>query len=96
MTYKIYQHPNAVASDEPWTYFNIYANAEFTLADRVHACVATLAYGKPAMLFTPSPRQALFSRVGAAEIRERPVTLNLDWLEEERMKQLGWLKSVLH
>lgn len=95
MTYKIYQHPNAVASDEPWTYFNIYANADLVLADRVHACVAALAYGKPAMLFTPSPRQALFARVGAGEIRNRPVSVDGGWLDEERMKQVGWLKDVL-
>lgn len=95
MTYKIYQHPNAVASDEPWTYFNIYANADLVLADRVHACVAALAYGKPAMLFTPSPRQALFGRVGAADIRERPVTVDGGWLEEERQKEVAWLKGQL-
>lgn len=95
MTRKIYQHPNAVASDEPWTYFNIYANAEFVLADRVHACVASLAYGREAMLFTPSPRQALFARVGAQDIRNRPVKINLDWLEQERVNEVAWLKDVL-
>lgn len=93
MTYKIYQHPNAVASDEPWTYFNVYANAELTLADRVHACVITLAYGKPAMLFTPSPRSALFERVGCGAIRERPVMLDAEYLEDERQKELAWLKA---
>lgn len=93
MTHKIYQQPNAVASDEPWTYFNIYGNCEFVLADRVHACVAALAYGREAMLFTPSPRQALFARVGAKEIRNRPIKLDLDWLEEERMKEVRWLSD---
>lgn len=95
ITHKIYQHPNAVASDEPWTYFNIYANAELVLADRVHACVAALAYGRPAMLFTPSPRQALFARVGADDIRNRPVRLDLDRLEQERTAQVSWLRERL-
>ena len=95
MTYKIYQHPNAVASDEPFTYFTVYANTALTLADRVHACVATLAYGNPAMLFTPSPRSALFERVGLTDIRHRPVTLDMDWLEEERGRQLAFLTDVL-
>ncbi|MBA4794629.1 MAG: polysaccharide pyruvyl transferase family protein [Phenylobacterium sp.] len=93
MTYKIYQHPNAVASDEPWTYFNIYANADLVLADRVHACVAALAYGREAMLFTPSPRQALFGRVGAHDIRTRPISIDLAWLEEERQKEVAWLRK---
>jgi hypothetical protein len=96
MTHKIYQHPNAVASDEPFTYFTVYANTRLTLADRVHACVATLAYGNPAMLFTPSPRSALFERIGLADIRRRPHHLDMDWLEEERAEQLAFCKDVLH
>jgi hypothetical protein len=95
MTYKIYQHPNAICSDEPWTYFTVYANSALTLADRVHACVATLAYGNPAMLFTPSPRAALFARVGCAAIKEKPVKLNLDWLEEERENEVAWLRASI-
>lgn len=95
MTYKIYQHPNAVASDEPFTYFTVYANTALTLADRVHACVATLAYGNPAMLFTPSPRSALFERIGLDDIRNRPCSLDMDWLEEQRQQQLSFLADVL-
>lgn len=93
MTNKIYQHPNAVASDEPWTYFNIYANADLVLADRVHACVAALAYGRPAMLFTPSPRAVLFERVRANAIKDRPVSLDIEWLESQRQEQLAWLQA---
>lgn len=91
MTYKIYQHANAVASDEPWTYFTVYANSQLTLADRVHACVITLAYGGPAMLFTPSPRSALFERVGCGDIRKHPVSLDPSYLEDERTREVDWL-----
>lgn len=93
MTRKIYRHPNATAADEPWTYINIYANSELTLSDRVHACVATLAYGHPAMLFTPSPRAALFERLGLGEIRNQLVDLNLGRLEEEQEKEIEWLSG---
>jgi hypothetical protein len=95
ITWKIYRQPNAVASDEPFTYFTVYAGASLTLSDRVHACVATLAYGKPAMLFTPSPRARLFERLGMNAIRERPVTLNLDYLERERQAELEFLKTCV-
>lgn len=95
MTYKIYQHAGAVSSDEPWSFFNYYANSALTLSDRVHACVATLAYGGSAMLFTPSPRAALLERVGAHGIKEEPVSLCMDQLESERRDQLTWIKSVL-
>lgn len=95
MTYKIYQHPNAIASDEPWTYFNVYANTVLTLADRVHACVATLAYGRPAMLFTPSPRAHLFERVSCGNVRDRPVSIDLSFLEEERRREVDWLRQTI-
>lgn len=93
MTHKIYRQPNAMASDEPWTYINIYANADFTLSDRVHACVATLAFGSPAMLFTPSPRSALFGRVGLSNVRDMLVSLDLDYLAEEQDKEIRWLRE---
>ncbi|MFV1362628.1 polysaccharide pyruvyl transferase family protein [Mycolicibacterium elephantis] len=93
MTYKIYQHANAIASDEPWTYFTTYANSRMTLADRVHACVVTLAYGRPAMLFTPSARAALFDRVGCGDIRNRPVSIDPAYLENERQNELAWLMA---
>lgn len=92
MTYKIYQHRNGIVSDEPWTYFTVYANAGMSLADRVHACIATLAYGRPAMLFTPSPRAVLFDRVGCGDIKSHPVSVDIDWLEDERGKELAWLR----
>ena len=93
VTHKIYRQPNATASDEPWTYINIYANADFTLSDRVHACVATLAFGSPAMLFTPSPRSALFGRLGLQEIKTQLVKLDLEFLNEEQEKEISWLKE---
>ncbi len=93
MTHKIYQHPNSFVSDETFTYFSIYAGTSLTLSDRVHACVMSLAYGNPAMLFTISPRQALFSRLGLEEIRLKPVTLDLDFLEEQRQAELSFIKS---
>lgn len=92
MTRKIYQHPNAFVSDEAFSYLSIYANTSLTLADRVHACVMTLAYGNPAMLFTISPRQALFKRVKADGIREQPTSINLDYLDQEINAQIAFLK----
>lgn len=95
LQFKIYKHPNGLAWDEPWTYFTVYAGTDLTLSDRVHACILTLAYGKPAMLFSPSPRAALFSRVRCDKIRSQPVTLDLDWLRSEQESQLSWLRERL-
>lgn len=95
MTHKIYQHSNSFVSDEPFTYFSVYAGTKLTLADRVHACVMTLAYGNPAMLFTPSPRQALFDRLGLGDIRKNPVTLDLNYLEDERKAVIKFLRETI-
>ncbi len=95
VTWKIYKQANAVASDEPWSYFTLYANTQLTISDRVHACVATLAYGKPAMLFSPSPRSKLFDRLGLDEIRNRPVTLDREILRSIKDEEISFLKNAV-
>jgi hypothetical protein len=92
--WKVYQHPNAFASDEPYTYLAVYAQTDLTLSDRVHACVATLAYGRPAMLFTESPRSRLFDRLHLGQIREKPVELDLAYLAKEKAMELDFLRSA--
>jgi len=95
LTWKIYRQKNGLSSDEPFTYFTIYANSKLTFSDRVHACVMTLAYGNPAMLLHPTPRGHLFARVGMTEIRERPMSLDQDYLEEERTNQVAALRKAI-
>lgn len=94
VTWKVYGQPGAIASDEPYTYFTIYAGTELTLSDRVHACVATLAAGKPAMLCHPTPRAHLFERFGLTDIRKHPVTLDPQVLHAEQEAELAFLRSA--
>lgn len=96
MTWKIYQQPNAIVSDEPFTYFNLYANTSLTLSDRVHACVMSLAYGNKAMLFSKSPRSAIFERVGAENIKKYPLTINLETLNKMKEDEINFLKKHLN
>jgi polysaccharide pyruvyl transferase len=95
VSWKIYRQPNGIVSDEPFTYLAVYAGAALTLSDRVHACVATLAYEKPAMLFTPSRRSHLFERIGLADIRKRPVTLPAALRDELLSEEIDFLKKSL-
>ncbi len=92
---KIYKRPNSIVSDEPFTYLTLYGNSALTLSDRVHACVATLAYGNPAMLFSLSPRTRIFDRLGISNIRNSPMTISLDKLETERQGVLTFLRHNL-
>ena len=92
---KIYEQGNSFVADLPYAYLNLYANAEFTLSDRVHACAVTLAYGHSAMLFSKTNRCGLLERVGAQGICDGLVKLDLQKLEEEKASMCDWLRSVL-
>ncbi len=78
------QHGNTLVSDIPQDYLTLYANAEAVHTDRVHACIATLAYGRRARLYCPTPRGALFHSVGASRIREELVGIDLSALADKR------------
>jgi hypothetical protein len=95
VSWKIYRWPDGIVSDEPFSYCAIYASAALTLSDRVHACVATLAYEKPAMLFNPSPRSHLFDRMGLGEIRKNPVTLPAHVRDEMLFEEIEFLKKTV-
>lgn len=92
---KIYRQPNSYVADLPYGYLNLYANAELTLSDRVHACAVALAFGNSAMLFSKTNRSELLERVGATDICNRPVKLDMELLNEEKEKQLQWLRDIL-
>lgn len=87
--------PNTFISDIPYGYLNFYAKTKATYSNRVHACVATLAFGNPAMLFSESDRAYLFDRVGASRIKEKLVCLNPEKIRQEKSKQIEFLSSVL-
>lgn len=92
---KLYGGPGAFAMDVPYGYLALYANAALTLSDRIHACVATMAYGGPAMLFSRSPRARIIERVGAETIFQQPTTLDLATLDGMRTAQIEFLQSVI-
>ncbi|ADE55003.1 polysaccharide pyruvyl transferase family protein [Coraliomargarita akajimensis] len=94
INWKIYKQPNAVCSDEPFTYLTVYAGSSLTITDRVHACVATLAYGNPAILYKHSPRGQLFDRLGLGDVGERVRTLDPKLLEQEQEAELAFLKEA--
>ena len=92
----IYRQPSGLASDEPFSYLTIYNSAELTISDRVHACVAAMAYGNPAMLFNPGTRRSqLFERVGAIGIGSKPAKVSQDYIAHEFDRALTFLRRAL-
>lgn len=85
------------ASEFPEDYLQIYASCDTVYTDRVHACVAALIFGNKAMYFGKSPRYGLLPRVlQGADITKEPVSLNLQYVANEKRKQLEFLDSVLN
>lgn len=92
---KTYRSPHTLVNDTPYPYLDIYGNAALTLTDRVHAAAAALQYGKPAMLFSDSPRVRMLARLGLEEILQRPTRLDSALLEEEKGKVKAFIKATL-
>ncbi|MEE4255782.1 MAG: polysaccharide pyruvyl transferase family protein [Bacteroidales bacterium] len=91
---KFYTLPGTYLSELASDHVNLYANASGILSCRVHSCVASLVFGKEAMLFSKSLRGQLFDRVGLGDIRKHPVKLDLSYLKDEKKKQLEFLKKI--
>lgn len=88
-----YQH--TLVSDLPEDYLALYASADEVHSDRVHACVATLAYGGRARLYSDTPRAGLFSPLGAAGIRDRLVALDENVLSTWKNRQIQFLRGCI-
>lgn len=90
----LYTKKGIFISDIPYSYLNIYANADVVFSDRVHACVVSLAYGKHAMLFSNSPRACLFDKFNINDLKKKPVKIDLNKLEIEKTKLKKFLCSI--
>jgi len=87
--------PNTLISDLPDDYLNLYANAEEVHSDRVHACVASLSFGRPCKLYTNKPSASLLDRVGATSIRDKLTYLDVKKTKKEKEKQVKFLSEIL-
>lgn len=87
---------NTLISDLPEDYLNIYFNTEETHSDRVHACVPTLAFGKPAKLYTETSRAALFDKVNAGSVRNKLTKPDFKKIEKEKDRQIRFLSEILN
>lgn len=92
---KSFRRPSSFSSDIPYTYLSLYANTTATFSDRVHACIVTLAYGKPAMLFSKTSRVSLLERVGTDGITNRPVSIPTERLRREKEQMIEFLARTL-
>lgn len=90
---KLVKEDHMVISDYPLDYLLLYKNVDTVYSDRVHACIPTLSFGHKAVLYSDSPRKALFENVGIGEITEEP--MQVVGLEERQNKQIAFLAQIL-
>jgi len=95
MIHQYYRKDNTYVSDVPEEYINIYAGSTTTFSDRVHACVATLAFGNPARLFIDTPRSHLFDRVDHGDVTSEQIEPDLELLDREKSDQSAFLSEIL-
>lgn len=88
-----FARPNSYVSFNPLSYASLYAGTHLTVSNRVHACVMTLAYGKPAFYYGNTPRNAIFERIGLSA-GGGPLRLDGTVLKKEYDGFLTWLSSV--
>ncbi|MDQ9169894.1 polysaccharide pyruvyl transferase family protein [Oxalobacteraceae bacterium R-40] len=93
--WRLFFKPGTFVSQTPYTYLNLYRNTSLSVTDRLHACVATLAYGKPARLVINSKRVKLLERVGALAATERVIRIDGEALAREKSAYLDWLSQAL-
>ena len=82
-------------SDIPEDYLALYAGCDEVHSDRVHACVATLAYGGSARLYSETRRASLFEPLGVSEICKKLVRLDPGVLEEGKQRQIAWFRNAI-
>jgi hypothetical protein len=92
LAFRTYGAPNSVASDEPYTYATLYANATAVLSDRVHAVALGHNLGTATYFLGETPRASLLDRVARVDPATRRIEGTVD-LESEREAQLRWLRS---
>jgi|SRR3989304_8387604 len=94
---RYFTKPNTLISDFPDDYLALYSNTSTLYSDRVHACVATLSFGRPCRLFIGEDditRAALFEKVGANTIGSRITYPNIDMIDKEKEKQVRFLSDI--
>lgn len=82
-------------SEVPEDYIRLYAGCSTLHSDRVHACVAALAFGNHAQLISETPRAHLFGNVGIEAIQEKLVQADTVLLQNKKDAHLKALKSIL-
>lgn len=88
-------HANSYLSHNPVHYYTLYSGSSLTISDRVHACVAALSAGRPAVLVGSWDRAGLFSRLDLDVVDGCMLPPSREVLESEYSQFKCWLRRRL-
>jgi len=92
---KYVKEENTLISDIPYDYLTLYGNVNTTYSDRVHACIATLAYGNKARLYSETPRASLFEQLNAQSVLSEVTSLDMNLLKTKKEEQINNAKTMI-
>ena len=90
-----FPYPNTFLSYNPTSFFSLYAGTECTFSDRVHACAATLAMGRPARLLFKGERAGIFDRFDLDHRSGGLMRLEPERLEREERAMASYVAGHL-
>jgi hypothetical protein len=94
-TRKPFRGQDRFVSDILTDYLFIYANAETTHSDRIHACVPALTFGNEARFYFETPRANLFEKVLDEYIGDGLVSLDRSRLDELKEEQVTAFRTAV-
>lgn len=89
-----FENKNIFLSDRLEDYLFIYANATETYADRIHACVPSLAYGNTARFYRDTPRMKLFEGLVKGNITKELVEIDREGVAAAKERQYEALRTI--
>ncbi|MBC8505952.1 MAG: polysaccharide pyruvyl transferase family protein [Chloroflexi bacterium] len=87
--------PNSYLSPDPFSYLSIYAASDLTISDRIHACVASLSFGNPAIVCGKWDRIDLMSRMGIGKKGLYLLPPSREQIKKEYQNFSSWLSNRL-
>lgn len=90
-----YKKGNVFISDSLKDYLFWYANGIETHSDRIHACIPSLAYGNKAQFYYDTDRASLFSNVSVPDIKDKPVKIDMEKLNDLKKEQVENLRMAV-
>ena len=93
--FQLFFKKNAFVSQTPYGFLNLYRNTSLTVTDRLHAAVATMAYGNPAILYIKSNRPKLLERLGVESVMNEITRVDMERLNTEKDIFKTWLSKAL-